>query len=80
MFFIKAFSIWQLAAGTQVFIIFSVVMNRRNKKVYAWTVDDEESMRRMLFEDVDAIVTSDPTSLQRLMQDIKLQCLEEGYA
>lgn len=55
-------------------------MNRRNKKVYAWTVDDEESMRRMLFEDVDAIVTSDPTSLQRLMQDIKLQCLEEGYA
>ncbi|ESW20626.1 hypothetical protein PHAVU_005G002500 [Phaseolus vulgaris] len=56
------------------------VLHRRNKKVYAWTVDDEESMRRMLFEDVDAIVTSDPTSLQRLMQDIKLQCLEEGYA
>jgi len=73
MFFIKAFSIW-----CQVFTIFSV--NRRNKKVYAWTVDDEDSMRKMLFEHVDGIVTSNPTSLQRLMQDTKLQCLEEGYS
>jgi len=48
--------------------------------VYAWTVDDEDSMRKMLFEHVDGIVTSNPTSLQRLMQDTKLQCLEEGYS
>ncbi|CAJ1958501.1 unnamed protein product [Sphenostylis stenocarpa] len=56
------------------------VLRRRNKKVYAWTVDDVESMRKMLFEHVDAIVTSNPTSLQRLMEDIKIQCLEEGYS
>jgi len=48
--------------------------------VYAWTVDDAESMQKMLFEHVDAIVTSNPTVLQRLMQDIKTQCLEEGYS
>jgi len=59
---------------------FCVVVNRRNKKVYAWTVDDPDSMRRMLLEHVDAIITSDPTSLKRLMQDIKLQCLEEGFS
>ncbi|QCD95355.1 glycerophosphoryl diester phosphodiesterase [Vigna unguiculata] len=56
------------------------VLHRRNKKVYAWTVDDPDSMRRMLLEHVDAIITSDPTSLKRLMQDIKLQCLEEGFS
>ncbi|XP_014631639.1 PI-PLC-like phosphodiesterase domain-contiaing protein isoform X1 [Glycine max] len=56
------------------------VLHRRNKKVYAWTVDDVESMQKVLFEHVDAIVTSNPTFLQRLMQDIKTQCLEEGYS
>ncbi|XP_020223352.1 glycerophosphodiester phosphodiesterase GDPD4 isoform X1 [Cajanus cajan] len=56
------------------------VLHRRNKKVYAWTVDDVESMQNVLFEHVDAIVTSNPTSLQRLMQDIRTQCLEEGYS
>ncbi|XP_027340813.1 glycerophosphodiester phosphodiesterase GDPD4 isoform X3 [Abrus precatorius] len=56
------------------------VLHRRNKKVYAWTVDDEESMQKVLFDHVDAIVTSNPTFLQRLMQDIRTQCLEEGYS
>ncbi|KAK2385755.1 SUN domain-containing protein [Trifolium repens] len=56
------------------------VFHRRRKKVYAWTVDDAESMERLLFEHVDAIVTSNPTLLQRLMQDSKTQCLEEGYS
>lgn len=56
------------------------VLHRRNKKVYAWTVDDEESMQKMLFEHVDAIVTSNPSFLQRLMQDIKTACLEEGFS
>ncbi|KAL2335813.1 hypothetical protein Fmac_010259 [Flemingia macrophylla] len=56
------------------------VLHRRNKKVYAWTVDDVQSMQRVLFEHVDAIVTSNPTFLQRLMQDIRTQCLEEGYS
>lgn len=54
--------------------------NRRNKKVYAWTVDDEASMERMLFEKVDAIVTSKPSLLQRLMQDVRKECLEEGFS
>ncbi|KAK4489990.1 hypothetical protein RD792_000644 [Penstemon davidsonii] len=52
----------------------------RNKKVYAWTVDEEESMQNMLLERVDAVVTSNPSLLQRLMQDITSQCLQEGFS
>ncbi|OVA01320.1 Glycerophosphoryl diester phosphodiesterase [Macleaya cordata] len=55
------------------------ILHGRNKKVYAWTVDDADSMQRMLFERVDGVVTSNPTLLQRLMQDIRTQCLEEGF-
>ncbi|KAK7259903.1 hypothetical protein RIF29_25518 [Crotalaria pallida] len=56
------------------------ILHRRNKRVYAWTVDDEESMKKMLIDHVDAIVTGNPTLLQRLMQDTRTQCLEEGYS
>lgn len=56
------------------------ILDRRNKKVYSWTVDEEDSMHRMLLEGVDAVVTSNPTLLQRVMQDVKTQCLEEGYS
>lgn len=56
-----------------------VDFNRRNKKVYAWTVDDVDSMQRMMSEHVDAVVTSNPSLLQRLMQDLRTQCLEEGF-
>jgi len=56
------------------------VLHRRRKRVFAWTVDDAESMQKLLFEHVDGIVTSNPTLLQRLMQDGKTQCLEEGYS
>nr|XP_009797546.1 PREDICTED: uncharacterized protein LOC104243957 isoform X3 [Nicotiana sylvestris] len=56
------------------------ILHGRNKKVYAWTVDDEDSMKKMLFERVDAIVTSNPSLLQRLMQDVRTQCLEEGFS
>ncbi|XP_030936880.1 glycerophosphodiester phosphodiesterase GDPD4 isoform X1 [Quercus lobata] len=55
-------------------------LHGRNKKVYAWTVDDVDSMQKMLFERVDAIVTSNPTLLQSLMQDIRTQCLEDGFS
>ena len=48
--------------------------------MYAWTVDDVDSMQKMLSEHVDAIVTSYPTLLQRVMQDIRTQCLEEGHS
>ncbi|CAA3015041.1 glycerophosphodiester phosphodiesterase GDPD4 isoform X2 [Olea europaea var. sylvestris] len=56
------------------------ILHRRNKKVYAWTVDEEDAMQKMLFEHVDAVVTSNPTLLQRLMQDLRTQCLEEGFS
>ncbi|XP_028800346.1 glycerophosphodiester phosphodiesterase GDPD4-like isoform X2 [Neltuma alba] len=56
------------------------VLHRRKKRVYAWTVDDEESMQKMLSEHVDAIVTSYPTLLQRVMQDTRTRCLVEGYS
>ncbi|KAF3958947.1 hypothetical protein CMV_016193 [Castanea mollissima] len=55
-------------------------LHGRNKKVYAWTVDDVDSMQKMLFERVDAVVTSNPTLLQSLMQDIRTQCLEDGFS
>ncbi|KAF3440955.1 hypothetical protein FNV43_RR19241 [Rhamnella rubrinervis] len=53
------------------------VLHGTNKKIYAWTVDDVDSMQRMLTEHVDAVVTSNPGLLQRLMQDLRTQCLEE---
>ncbi|WCJ34994.1 PLC-like phosphodiesterases superfamily protein [Euphorbia peplus] len=56
------------------------ILHGRNKKVYAWTVDDVDSMRRMLFEHVDAVVTSNPSLMQKLMQDITTQCREEGFS
>lgn len=54
--------------------------NRRNKKVYAWTVDDEESMNKMLIEHADAIVTSNPSALKRVMQAAREQCLGDGFS
>ncbi|CAH9073120.1 unnamed protein product [Cuscuta epithymum] len=56
------------------------VLHARNKKVYAWTVDNEESMKKMLIERVDAIITSNPSVLKRVMQDAKTQCLEDGFS
>ncbi|KAK2968929.1 hypothetical protein RJ640_013460 [Escallonia rubra] len=56
------------------------ILHGRNRKVFAWTVDDEVSMRKMLYERVDAIVTGNSTLLQRLMQDVGTQCLEEGFS
>ncbi|XP_008795285.2 glycerophosphodiester phosphodiesterase GDPD4 isoform X1 [Phoenix dactylifera] len=56
------------------------ILHGRGKKVYAWTVDDAESMKRMLLERVDAIVTGNPSLLQGLMQGMKTECLEEGSA
>uniref|UniRef100_A0A0D9XQL8 glycerophosphodiester phosphodiesterase n=1 Tax=Leersia perrieri TaxID=77586 RepID=A0A0D9XQL8_9ORYZ len=56
------------------------VMHSNGKKVYAWTVDDADSMKRMLYEHVDAIVTSNPALLQQLMQEIRTECMEDGFA
>ncbi|CAN1178744.1 Glycerophosphodiester phosphodiesterase GDPD4 [Linum perenne] len=56
------------------------LLHRRQKKVYTWTVDEIESMRTMLMERVDAIVTNRPSSLQQLIQDIRSECREEGFS
>ncbi|XP_038717757.1 glycerophosphodiester phosphodiesterase GDPD4 isoform X1 [Tripterygium wilfordii] len=56
------------------------ILHGRNKKVYGWTVDDADSMQRMLYERVDGVVTSNPTLFQRTMQDVRTQCLEEGFS
>nr|XP_018683377.1 PREDICTED: glycerophosphodiester phosphodiesterase GDPD4 isoform X2 [Musa acuminata subsp. malaccensis] len=56
------------------------ILHGEGKKVYAWTVDDAGSMQRMLFEHVDAIITSNPSLLQGIMQDMKTECLQGfGY-
>ncbi|XP_058192323.1 glycerophosphodiester phosphodiesterase GDPD4 isoform X4 [Rhododendron vialii] len=56
------------------------ILHGRNKKVYAWTVDEVVSMKKMLYEHVDAVVTSNPTLLQQIMQDMETQCFEEGFS
>ncbi|XP_021889631.1 glycerophosphodiester phosphodiesterase GDPD4 isoform X2 [Carica papaya] len=56
------------------------ILHGRSKKVYAWTVDDVDSMQNMLHERVDAVVTSNPTLLQSLLQNTRTQCLEEGFS
>ncbi|KAL9269984.1 Glycerophosphodiester phosphodiesterase GDPD4-like protein [Drosera capensis] len=52
----------------------------RKKEVYAWTVDDEASMKRMLYNRVDGIVTGDPALAQVVMHDIRTQCVQEGFS
>lgn len=37
-------------------------------------------MQKMLYENVDAIVTGNPTLLQRLMQDMRTECREDGFS
>ncbi|PWA46328.1 Glycerophosphoryl diester phosphodiesterase [Artemisia annua] len=56
------------------------ILHRRNKKVYSWTVDDQPTMEKMLNENVDAIITSDPTLLQSSMRDTRKKCLVDGYS
>jgi len=56
------------------------VMRRHDRRVFAWTVDDSSSMKKMLFEHVDAIVTSNPSLLQQLMHETRTECMEDGFA
>ncbi|KAK9757525.1 hypothetical protein RND81_01G168400 [Saponaria officinalis] len=55
------------------------LLHGRSKKVFAWTVDDLVSMRDVLSNQVDAVVTSNPSLFQQLMDDTRIQCLEEGF-
>ncbi|XP_066339797.1 glycerophosphodiester phosphodiesterase GDPD4-like [Miscanthus floridulus] len=56
------------------------VMRSHDRRVFAWTVDDSSSIKKMLYEHVDAIVTSNPSLLQRLMQETRIECMEDGFA
>lgn len=56
------------------------IMHRNDRKVFAWTVDDSDSMKRILYEQVDAIVTSNPSLLQQLMQETRTECMDYGFA
>lgn len=56
------------------------ILHGSRKKVYAWTVDDADSMKRLLFEHVDAMVTGHPSLLQKVMQELELECLTEGFS
>nr|CAB3489589.1 unnamed protein product [Digitaria exilis] len=56
------------------------VMHRHDKKVFAWTVDDTNSMEKVLYDHVDAIVTSNPSLLQQLMHETRTECMEDGFA
>lgn len=55
-------------------------IHRVGKKVYVWTVNDRETMQKMLFEGVDGIVTSHPRLLQELMLKIEDECSQDGYS
>ncbi|KAL0917730.1 hypothetical protein M5K25_012816 [Dendrobium thyrsiflorum] len=56
------------------------ILHGSRKKVYAWTVEDADSMRRLLFEQVDAIVTGHPSLLQNVMQELETECFAEGFS
>lgn len=53
--------------------------HRAGKKVYAWTVDDIESMQKMLLVGVDSIITSQPNSLQKMIEYMRNQCMGVGF-
>eukprot|EP00250_Pteridium_aquilinum_P015074 c22362_g1_i1 orf=554-1057(+) len=55
-------------------------IHKAGKKVYAWTVNDRDTMKIMLFDGVDAIVTSQPRLLQEVMLEIQTECSQEGYS
>jgi hypothetical protein len=53
--------------------------NRHDRRVFAWTVHDISSMKKMLYEHVDAIMTSNSSLLQRLMQETRAEYMEDGF-
>ncbi|KAL0801530.1 hypothetical protein Bca101_056706 [Brassica carinata] len=60
--------------------LMTVAHGRSKKEVYAWTVDETDSMKRMLHLGVDTVVTSNPAMFQGLMEDLRTECLEEGFS
>jgi len=54
--------------------------HRAGKRLHAWTVDDESVMQRTLKAGVDAIITSLPGVLQRVMSSNRQQCMVNGFS
>jgi glycerophosphoryl diester phosphodiesterase len=54
--------------------------HRAGKRVHAWTVDDESVMQRTLKAGVDAIITSLPGVLQRVMSSERQRCMVNGFS
>jgi glycerophosphoryl diester phosphodiesterase len=46
-------------------------MHRHGYGVFAWTVDDEDEMRRLISCDVNGIVTNRPAALADVIRDIQ---------
>ena len=53
------------------FISSEVIRNahKAGKEVYAWTIDDKESLERMMLLDVDCIITNNPDYIRRAMYE-----------
>jgi glycerophosphoryl diester phosphodiesterase len=54
--------------------------DRAGKRVFAWTVNDRQTMEKMLSAGVDGIVTADPALLQEVMRDREHECYAEGFS
>lgn len=48
-------------------------MHRRGKPIFIWTINDLESMKRLMAFGVDGLVTDRPSQLFRLVQSLKSQ-------
>jgi glycerophosphoryl diester phosphodiesterase len=46
-------------------------MHRHGYGVFAWTVDDEDEMRRLIACDVNGIVTNRPAALAEVIRDLQ---------
>ena len=46
-------------------------MHRHGHGVFAWTVDDEDEMRRLIACDVNGIVTNRPAALAEVIRDLQ---------
>ena len=49
----------------------------QNKPVYAWTVDDSNTMKKMMYEGADGIITNDVVKLKKSIKNFEN---DQGYA
>lgn len=67
-----AFSIPEHHNGVQILTPgFLKEAQKRNKKVYVWTIDDEKDMSRLIKEGVNGIITDRPKALETILNHLK---------